>query len=91
MKYNIEEIYPGTAFRLVFFIILIIFGFLSFIYLLISVFIHQLLLGLLIFAIGVPLLALLGGFAAYIQAIIYTIFAKKFGGISVELKKQEDL
>ena len=91
MKYNIEEIYPGTAFRFVFFLILIICGFFSFIYLLISIFMNQFLIGILIFAIGVPLLALLGGFAAYIKAIIYTIFAKKFGGISVELKKQEEI
>ncbi|MBU1078033.1 MAG: hypothetical protein KKH98_12120, partial [Spirochaetes bacterium] len=72
-----------------FFITLILGGLFSFIFLLISLFLGYFLLGILIFTVGVPLLALITGSIVYLDSLIYSVFAKKFGGIDIELKKEE--
>ncbi len=87
MKYRIEKIYPGSAFRLYFFITLITGGAFALIFLFVSIFLGIFWLGLLVFTAGVPLLAVLTGGLVYIDSHIYTLFAEKFGGISIELKK----
>lgn len=89
MKYILDKIYPGSVFRLFFFITLVIAGLFSLLFLISSVFFGYLLISVIIFVIGVPLLALFVGFAGFIYTWIYTGFARKFGGIKVDLKKDE--
>lgn len=87
MKYSIEKIYPYSVFRFTFFLVLIIGGLLAFIFLIVSLFLHQLLIALLIFIVGIPLLALIKGLIASGLALLYSTFAKKFGGMSIELEE----
>lgn len=89
MKYTIDKIYPGTAFRLFFFMTLIIGGFLGLLFLIVSLFFGYVFLGILIFTVGIPLLSIVVGLCAYLDSLFYSIFAKKFGGLKIELKKDE--
>ncbi len=89
MKYIIEKIYPGSAFRLYFFFTLVTGGIFAFLFLFVSLFLGCFWLGLLIFTVGVPLLAFVIGGLVYIDSHIYSLFAEKFSGISIELKKDE--
>jgi hypothetical protein len=89
MKYVIEKIYPGSAFRLYFFITLITLGLAGLIFLIISPFLHCFLWALVIFMVGIPLTAFLVGSIVYIDTAIYTYFSKMFQGIIVELKKDD--
>lgn len=89
MKYTLEKIYPGSVFRLWFFIVLAIGGCMGFIFLIVSIFLHQVWLGLAALAAGVPFLAFIAGSIGFIVTSIYSAFAKKFGGINVELKPDE--
>lgn len=89
MKYTLEKIYPETAFRLYFFIVLVTAGIAGLLFLIISLFIDMLLLGILIFTVGVPLLALITGSMAALYTCLYSVFAEKFGGVEVNFKKNE--
>lgn len=88
MKYELTEISVGSVFRLVFFVTLVIGGFLSLLYMLISIFTGRIVIALLIFAVGVPLLALFKAVISIICVSVYNIFAKKFGGIIIDLKEE---
>ncbi len=87
MKYTLEKIYPETAFRLYFFIVLVAGGIAGLLFVIISLFLNMLLFSILIFMIGVPLLALITGSIGALYTWLYSIFAEKFGGIEVKLKK----
>ncbi len=87
MKYIIEKIYPETVFRIYFFTFLIIGECFGLLFLFISLFLGWFLIGLLVFLVGIPLLALIIGIFGYIGTYIYSAFAEKFGGIGVELRK----
>ena len=89
MKYVLEKIDPGSAFRLYFFITLITCSFPGFLFLIVSIFLRWFWFGLLVFTVGVPLLAFVTGGILYIDTYIYSLFAKKFGGIGIELKKDD--
>lgn len=88
MKYLIEKIYPYSVFRFTFFLVLIVGGLFAFIFLIVSVFLHQFLIALLIFIVGIPLLAFVKGLIASGLALLYSTFAKKFGGLSIEVKEE---
>lgn len=85
MRYELNYIEPGSVFRLIFFIILVIGGLLSLIYIVISIFIGRIVIALIIFAVVVPIVAFLKAGIAWICVNIYNIFAKKFGGIMINL------
>jgi len=89
MKYEITEISSGSVFRLIFFVTLVIGGFLSLLYILISIFIGRIVIALLIFVVGVPLLALLKAVVGVICVSIYNAFAKKFGGIIFNIEQTD--
>jgi len=89
MKHQITEINSGSVFRLIFFVTLVIGGFLSLLYILISIFIGRIVIALLIFVVGVPLLALLKAIIGVICVSIYNIFAKKFGGIIINIEQTD--
>ena len=89
MKYYINNIDSTSAFRLYFFITLITAGSFALAFLFISIFIGLFWLGLLIFVVGVPLLAFITGGIVYIDTQVYSVFSEKFGGIKIDLKKEE--
>ncbi len=91
MKYEVNNIYPVSIFRFVFFITLIFSALLSFIYVIISIFTGYLILAIIIFAFGVPLLSLILAVLFYILGIIYNVFAKKFGGILIDFREDKYL
>ncbi len=88
MRYEVKQIDPISVFRLVFFLTLILGGIASLIFIIISLFIGKLLLAILIFAVGVPLVALIKAFFVYLFILIYNLFAKKFGGIIIYISNE---
>ncbi len=85
MKYEIKNIQPDSYFRFVFFVTLIAGAVLASAYLIISIFTGLFILGIIIFAFGVPVLALIAASLFYLIAKVYNIFALKFGGIIIYL------
>jgi hypothetical protein len=87
MKYEIIKIDSASVFRLVFFVSLIVNGILGIVFIIISPFIGKFFIALIFFVIGAPLISLIKAFIFWIMVNIYNIFAKKFGGIEIELDK----
>ncbi|MBN1898067.1 MAG: hypothetical protein JW827_04765 [Spirochaetes bacterium] len=85
MKQEIKNISVESVFRIIFFITLVITGFFSLLNIIVSLFTGQLLMALLIFAVGAPLIALMEGALAALFIFIYNAFAKKFGGFIIDL------
>lgn len=85
MKYELTEIDSGSVFRLVFFTLLIILGFIGLIVIVITLITGRLVLGIIFFIVGAPLIAFLKASLFWIISKIYNIFAKKFGGININI------